>query len=91
MQEILYREVPTPDTAQVIQWLHGDWHPSIGKKSLTPQGIRVQLDTPTSDSKDELSIFLWSLQRTTYLKVFCRANQPTDWEKKVTLELKEAL
>jgi hypothetical protein len=55
MQEILYREVPTPDTAQVIQWLHGDWHPSIGKKSLTPQGIRVQLDTPTLDSKDELS------------------------------------
>jgi len=91
MQEILYREVPTPDTAQVIQWLHGDWHPSIGKKSPTPQGIRVQLDTPTLDSKDALSIFLWSLQRTTYLKVFCGSNQPTDWEKKVTLELKEAL
>ncbi|BAU14022.1 hypothetical protein LEP3755_45660 [Leptolyngbya sp. NIES-3755] len=63
MKEILYLEVPTPDTDAVIQWLHTGYNPKSGKKALTPAGIRLSLG-------GELSIFVWSVQRSTYLKVF---------------------
>ncbi|MBE9013234.1 flavin-dependent dehydrogenase, partial [Pseudanabaenaceae cyanobacterium LEGE 13415] len=63
MKEILYLEVPTPDTDAVIQWLHTGYSPKSGEKTLTPAGIRLNLG-------GELSIFVWSLQRSTYLKVF---------------------
>jgi lycopene cyclase CruA len=36
MREILYTEVPTPDTASVVAWLHQEWQPTIGKKVITP-------------------------------------------------------
>lgn len=63
MKEVLYLEVPTPDTNAVIQWLHSDYQPDRGDKIQTPAGIRLKLGS-------ELSIFVWSLQRSTYLKVF---------------------
>ncbi len=63
MKEILYLEVPTPDTDAVIQWLHTGYSPESGEKTLTPAGIRLTLG-------GELSIFVWSLQRSTYLKIF---------------------
>jgi len=63
MKEILYLEVPTPDTDAVIQWLHSGYSPNQGERTLTPVGIRLMLG-------GELSIFVWSLQRSTYLKVF---------------------
>ena len=63
MKEILYLEVPTPDTEAVIQWLHTGYSPEWGNKTQTPAGIRLTID-------GELSIFVWSLQRSTYLKVF---------------------
>ena len=63
MKEILYLEVPTPDTDAVIRWLHTGYSPNQGEKTLTPVGIRLMLG-------GELSIFVWSLQRSTYLKVF---------------------
>ncbi|TAE36517.1 MAG: flavin-dependent dehydrogenase [Oscillatoriales cyanobacterium] len=84
MQEILYLEVPTPDTAAVCTWL-----------IITPDGFRLLSNVtaaelvksgsqnanlkPTfaySNSENrnsrstELSTFVWSVQRTTYLKVF---------------------
>ncbi|MCU0534502.1 MAG: flavin-dependent dehydrogenase [Hydrococcus sp. Prado102] len=75
MREILYREVPTPDPASVLAWLHQEWKPTIGKKLITPDGVRLQFSQETSKRsqaipESELSIFVWSLQRTTYLKVF---------------------
>jgi lycopene cyclase CruA len=63
MKEILYLEVPTPDIEAVIQWLHTGYSPERGSKTLTPAGIRLTIE-------GELSIFVWSLQRSTYLKVF---------------------
>ncbi len=66
MKEILYLEIPTPDTSKVLQWLHQEWKPSIGDKKIATNGIRIQF----SQKDSELSIFIWSLQRTTYLKVF---------------------
>ncbi len=73
MKEILYIEIPTPETACVRQWLHEDWLPPTGEKVTTPVGVRLQITENTSSTSvipQELSIFTWSVQRTTYLKVF---------------------
>ncbi|MBV5260124.1 flavin-dependent dehydrogenase [Synechococcus moorigangaii CMS01] len=64
MEELLYIEVPTPDTEQVCHWLQVDWQPHQGQKQQTPTGIRLKVNGA------ELSIFTWNVQRTTYLKVF---------------------
>ncbi|HAT15585.1 MAG TPA: flavin-dependent dehydrogenase [Microcoleaceae bacterium UBA11344] len=101
MQEILYLEVPTPDTAAVCTWLQQEFEPGIGEKIITPDGFRLlstataagvlksatQIANPkstvaTSNSvshnhkSTELSTFVWSVQRTTYLKVFRLENAP---------------
>ncbi|MDQ2099022.1 MAG: flavin-dependent dehydrogenase [Tychonema bourrellyi B0820] len=101
MQEILYLEVPTPDTAAVCAWLQQEFEPAIGQKVITPDGFRLVSSTtavgaiasgaqianskstvPTSNSvsqnhqSTELSIFVWAVQRTTYLKVFRLENAP---------------
>lgn len=66
MQELLYTEIPTPDLTAVKTWLQDTWQPSVGKKIITTDGILLKFDGV--DSK--LSIFVWQLQRTTYLKIF---------------------
>ena len=66
MKELTYLEIPTPDLTEVKQWLQNSWQPSSGKKIITPDGIKIELELPNS----ELSIFVWQLQRTTYLKIF---------------------
>ena len=68
MREVLYTEVPTPDTAAVLTWLQQVWQPGLGKIQFTPVGLRLVL--PSSQGERQLGIFIWSLQRTTYLKVF---------------------
>lgn len=82
--EILYLEIPTPESTPVLTWLQTDFEPGFGEKLLTPDGFRLKIPTinknpPGEDTKKippELSVFLWSVQRTTYLKVFRWANQP---------------
>ena len=82
--EILYLEIPTPESTPVLTWLQTDFEPGFGEKLLTPDGFRLKILTinknpPGEDTKNippELSVFLWSVQRTTYLKVFRWANQP---------------
>ncbi|XHU95613.1 MAG: flavin-dependent dehydrogenase [cyanobacterium endosymbiont of Rhopalodia gibba] len=81
MQEILYLEVPTPHIDIVSNWLKDKWTPQVGQKVITPQGIRLQVisnsvSTRLTISETELSIFLWSVQRTTYLKMFRWGNKP---------------
>ncbi|MEB3337804.1 MAG: flavin-dependent dehydrogenase [Leptolyngbyaceae bacterium] len=108
MKEILYIEVPTPDTAAVQTWLQAEFEPKIGIKRVTPDGICLQFPaanrwvdaTPTdqnaaitdSHSSDlgmeaELSIFTWSVQRTTYLKVFRWADKPVSNESQLLKSL----
>ncbi len=84
MKEILYLEVPTPNTAQVMHWLQQEYQPEIGEKVPTAAGFRLRLTSQTSletahqpqrsalesEHSEELSVFIWTLQRTTYLKVF---------------------
>ncbi|AFZ37407.1 hypothetical protein Sta7437_3925 [Stanieria cyanosphaera PCC 7437] len=78
MKEILYLEVPTPDTNAVCTWLQQKWQPQLGKKIATPDGIRLQFSSPSEANQlnSELSIFVWSVQRTTYLKIFQWGEKP---------------
>lgn len=83
MKEILYLEVPTPDTASVRIWLQEQWQPHTGNKLITPDGILLQFSQPDG----ELSIFVWSLMRTTYLKIFRWGEQPVTAEAKIKQKL----
>ncbi|MDP5015761.1 MAG: flavin-dependent dehydrogenase, partial [Dolichospermum sp.] len=71
MQELLYLEIPTPDTEFVRKWLQTDFVLENGKKIITPDGFRWKIPIENNTASGvELSIFVWSVQRTTYLKVF---------------------
>ncbi|MGB3637057.1 MAG: flavin-dependent dehydrogenase [Rivularia sp. (in: cyanobacteria)] len=77
MKEILYLEIPTTDTAVVRNWLQTEFEPGTCDKILTSDGIRLKSSDTTAVSANiteklpnELSVFLWNMQRTTYLKVF---------------------
>lgn len=91
MKEILYLEIPTPDTAAVRVWLQEKFEPKndrqieISEKIITPDGIRL-LIPPAA----ELSIFVWSVMRTTYLKVFSLGTQ-TSSHKQIVKTLSASL
>jgi lycopene cyclase CruA len=92
MQEILYIEVPTPDTVSVCTWLQQEWQPLVGQKIVTPDGIRLQISQDPSKRLDkipesELSIFVWSVQRTTYLKAFRWGQQAIPEQKRILQQL----
>ena len=94
MKEIFYVEIPTPDTSAVCTWLQQEWQPQLGYKITTPDGIRLQFPqahkgSPTADR--ELSIFVWSVQRTTYLKVFQWGAKPFSASAKICRQLENAL
>ena len=67
MKELAYIEIPTPNTTEVKNWLQHTWQAIAGEKVLTPDGIRLQF---ASSTNSELSIFVWQVQRTSYLKIF---------------------
>lgn len=97
MREILYIEIPTADTGAVRSWLQQDFEPGMGEKIITPEGFRLRLAQTTSPatvisktSKQlacELSAFVWSVQRTTYLKVFRWAHKPGPDERQILQRL----
>lgn len=100
MKEIVYLEIPTPDVERVKTWLQQEYQPETGEKMLTKAGFRLRLaqdaanpasDAAPPESSEELSIFIWSLQRTTYLKVFRWATQPLDGEKRFLQHLSQAV
>ncbi len=98
MQEILYLEIPTPETTAVCDWLHTDFEPGIGEKVLTPQGFRLRVSDTTTSSGTiseklavELSVFIWSVQRTTYLKAFRWADKPFPKEQQILKKLTTGL
>ncbi|MBD2496506.1 NAD(P)/FAD-dependent oxidoreductase [Nostoc sp. FACHB-280] len=99
MKEVLYLEVPIPDTTAVRQWLQVDFQAGFGEKLLTPDGFCLKLPTDYTASDQniseklltELSIFVWSVQRTTYLKVFRWSDQPFPQEKEILLRLKKEI
>lgn len=78
MKEVLYLEIPTTDTVAVRSWLQIDFAPGYGEKLLTTDGFRLinPVVSVEENLADELSVFIWSVQRTTYLKVFRWADKP---------------
>jgi len=88
MKELLYLEIPTPDTAAVLAWLQQEWQPPRGDRHLTPDGLRLQFSTSPGC---ELAAFLWSLQRTTYLKLFRWGDRPVPQERAIRQHLQTAL
>jgi lycopene cyclase CruA len=77
MQELLYLEIPTPDTESVRKWLQTDFVLDNGEKIMTPDGFRGRIPVKNNTSAEaELSVFVWSVQRTTYLKVFRWGDKP---------------
>ena len=93
IKEILYLEVPTPDTQRVRTWLQEKFEPGIAEKAIAPDGFRLIFPaTEQSDSADnELLTFVWSLQRTTYLKVFRTGHLPQMEERIFLKRLETAL
>ncbi len=89
MKELLYIEVPTPETEAVIHWLHTEYRPAQGDCVATKAGCRVRF--VAQQGAPELSVFVWSVQRTTYLKVFRWAEQPIAEEKQVLENLTSAI
>ena len=101
MRELLYIEIPTPDIAAVRHWLQEEWIPGIGEKVITPEGVRLQTQTAATRTTTiaktpqqqlgELSAFVWSVQRTTYLKVFRWADKAVPGEKQIIQSLTAGL
>lgn len=87
IKEILYLEVPTPGTQQVCTWLQEKFQAEMGEKFITPDGFRLRFSPQHENTTEchELSIFVWSVQRTTYLKVF-RIGQPPKTQEKLFLK-----
>jgi len=88
MRELLYCEVPIAATAEVIDWLQHQWQPALGHKYLTNQGLRLQ---GSSGQGSEISVFVWSLQRTTYLKCIRWGDETFPQETAIAKQLKQAL
>ncbi|WP_427160328.1 flavin-dependent dehydrogenase [Aliinostoc sp. HNIBRCY26] len=99
MKEILYLEVPISDTATVRSWLQSEFDPGNWEKILTPDGFRLKLSSKyttggTNFSENlpkEISVFVWSVQRTTYLKVFRWADTPLPQEQDFLQQLTKAV
>ncbi|GAA6622474.1 NAD(P)/FAD-dependent oxidoreductase [Scytonema sp. NUACC26] len=94
MRELLYLEIPTSDTAAVCDWLQTHFDPEIGEKLLTSEGFRLRTPNTTTTNETsseklptELSVFVWSVQRTTYLKAFRWADKPFPQEQQILQRL----
>lgn len=84
--ELLYLEISNPNPQVTIDWLQQQWQPSLGKKIKTIDGIRLELA-----EGQEISIFVWTLQRTTYLKVFRWGEKLAFKEGQIIKELEQAI
>ncbi|WP_016949083.1 NAD(P)/FAD-dependent oxidoreductase [Anabaena sp. PCC 7108] len=89
MKEVLYLEIPTTDTVSVRRWLQVDFVPKYGDKLLTTDGFRLRNPIVSVEESltSELSVIVWSVQRTTYLKVFRWGDKPFVNEGKIIQRL----
>jgi lycopene cyclase CruA len=80
MQQLLYIEIPTPQVGAVKTWLQTEYQPPFGKKSVAKHGFILDRQN-RSGAIAQLSVFIWTLQRTTYLKIFRWSDEIMDGEK----------
>ena len=87
MKELLYLEVPTPEAATVLNWLQQEFMVPSGVKVAAPTGFRWQ---PAGDRDGEtVAGCVWSLQRTTYLKLFRWSDRPIAGEEALVRALRQ--
>jgi len=79
MQQLLYIEIPTPQIEAVKTWLQSEYQPPFGKKSIATHGFTLDRQN-SSGAIAQLSVFIWTLQRTTYLKIFRWSEEVMDGE-----------
>ena len=95
MKELLYREVPTPAMDTVCNWLRTEFQPSVGTTVGTETGFRWYDQTATGSELLAVDAVLvgcvWTVQRTTYLKIFRWASKAAPGEKTVLAELEQGL
>ncbi|NBO32179.1 MAG: flavin-dependent dehydrogenase [Cyanobacteria bacterium WB6_1B_304] len=95
MKQLLYIEIPTPDVENVCNWLQTEFQPGIGIIRATPDGIQVQVSLGNGlndhESVGELALFTWTLQRTTYLKVYRWTECPIPSESALVQRLTDQL
>lgn len=87
MQELLYLEIPLPQTERVVVWLQENWSAPHGDKTATTNGVQLSFGEQSSS----LAIFTWSLQRTTYLKVFLWGDRAVPRQKQILNSLEQEL
>ncbi|MBW4464129.1 MAG: flavin-dependent dehydrogenase [Pegethrix bostrychoides GSE-TBD4-15B] len=95
MKELLYLEIPTSDIAAVRDWLQQVSLPTTSEvtQQATPDGFRLCFTGTTGaiGTADELSVFTWSLQRTTYLKAFRWTDRPLLQEREILQSLSQQI
>jgi lycopene cyclase CruA len=91
MKQLLYIEIPTPNTEKVINWIQNQWTPFQGTKIITPEGVCLQSSSDQTKVDSELSLTLWSLQRSTYLKAFQTTAKPFPQQEKILKQLTQEL
>ena len=89
MQQLLYIEIPTPQLEVVKTWLQSEYQAPFGKKSVAKHGFILDRQN-RSGAIAQLSVFLWTLQRTTYLKVFRWSDEAMDGEQEFLKNLTAA-
>lgn len=97
MRQLLYLEIPTPNTDAVRSWLGQTFQPCAGAKRITPDGVCIELSQGNpSEASDasasgnlplEISIFVWAVQRTTYLKAFRWGESTSPEERQILAQL----
>ena len=90
MQQLLYIEIPTPAIAAVTAWLQTAYQPPFGKKSIAKHGFILDRQN-SAGAIAQLSIFTWTLQRTTYLKVFRWSEEAMDGEQELLQHLTKSV
>ncbi len=85
MQQLLYREIPVTEIQAVLDWLGQSYRPLLGKKTRTKSGCILE------GGGGELSLFLWTVQRSCYLKVFRWSAKPFPQERGVIQDLVKQL
>lgn len=93
MKELLYLEIPTPNLAAVKSWLQTEFTATAGRAIDTPDGIRIEFgDRVDSGSlPTALSVIVWPLQRTTYLKAFQWGDQALPQSRHLTRQLEQQI
>jgi lycopene cyclase CruA len=89
MQQLLYIEIPTTQIASVKTWLQSEYQPPFGKKTVAKHGFILDRQN-RSGAIAQLSVFIWTLQRTTYLKVFRWSDESMDNERDLLEHLTKA-